>query len=136
MTRQNGANASEQTAAVMAYAPKCSSFVLPPVRTSARLGVKNYRLRLLLHCGVEWRGCCTDVALLPAVARVFWNAACADRLRWEVGYRRHSLRRLCVVFISFHSVAHIRWPRQTNRSKPRTALCCANTGSIIAFLRP
>jgi transposase len=74
--------------------------------------------------------CCAPVALCR------WNIACADRLRWEVGYRRHSLRRLCVVFISFHSVAHIRWPRQTNRSKPRTALCCANTGSIIAFLRP
>jgi Transposase len=27
---------------------------------------ENYRLRLLLHCGVEWRGCCTDVASLSA----------------------------------------------------------------------
>jgi transposase len=36
--------------------------------------LNNYRLRLLLHCGVEWRGCCTDAAALAAGRVGRWSA--------------------------------------------------------------
>jgi transposase len=45
---------------------------------------ENYRLRLLLHCGVEWRGCCTDVPRWPRSGWCRWSGPlCPTVSRWE-----------------------------------------------------
>ena len=96
---------------------------------------RNYRLRVLLHCGgIQWRGCCTNP----------WDRVQIVGRRHRTGLRSvaraldqlaQSRSRLWVALMSFHSVVQAASPRQLKREKPRTYLWRAKTGSIITFLR-